>query len=694
VNTSSSDTNTPSTSLGPSPQQSTISALTPDNERNSDSVSLLRKDPGSAGKLIQADGRARFIDNNLWSSLSDEFHPTDAIDDYSSDDDDETLADESNEFVLGLTPNSNLVQHLHPSSDNIFKIWQVFLENVNPMTKIVHYPSLQRQLVKASADLENIPKGLECLMFAIYTIAVGSLDDSECEALLGEARKTLLSRYRHGARRALARARFLGTADLVVLQAFVLYVLSIRPESDARTVWTLAGVANRIAQSMGVHRDGKALGVPPFETELRRRLWWQITILDFRSAELTGSGRFGDISLSDTEVPINVNDSDIWPGMKSSPVASTRPTELVICLLRCEFGKFWKDKLMQKTREGGEGVSQVTSDINNIRLGFANSAPDISTQERDHFIDELEHRLEEKFLRYCEPAIPTQFATSLIARSAINSMRLMAHHPRRYKDESQIPDAERALLWKTAIKLLEGDNLACSTKGLKRFMWHTRVYFQWQALIYILSQLKKHATGEDVDAAWRQIDEIYDNHPEFIIEWRKPLHVAVGGLVLKSWDARVKGRQEAQARGEFMLPLQTPDYIEMLRQHKSMPKKKSDRNSSISTVPPASAQSTSNKNVAAPPAQGMSQEPTPPQADAAMMWETSTATGGFDFNSFAPNPATQYYYDPGISFGTDPNMMSAGSGNDVTMNWTQWDYLLQDFELSGSNTKYGGASMQ
>jgi hypothetical protein len=66
---------------------------------------------------------------------------------------------------------------------------------------------------------------------------------------------------------------------------------------------------------MGVHRDGRALGVPPFETELRRRLWWQITILDFRSAELTGSGRFGDISLSDTEVPTNVNDADIWPGM-------------------------------------------------------------------------------------------------------------------------------------------------------------------------------------------------------------------------------------------------------------------------------------------------------------------------------------------------------------------------------------------
>ena len=69
-----------------------------------------------------------------------------------------------------------------------------------------------------------------------------SLDDSECESMFGESKKGLLSRYSQGARRALSRARFLGTADLVVLQAFVLYVvrdhtLSIsEPETIADTL--------------------------------------------------------------------------------------------------------------------------------------------------------------------------------------------------------------------------------------------------------------------------------------------------------------------------------------------------------------------------------------------------------------------------------------------------------------------------
>ena len=220
------DSTTAPTELGPPPQQSMQAGISPTISDIHTPASFLGKSNFTSGKLITDEGRARFIDNNLWSSLSEEFHPRDAIDEYESDDDDETLVDESNEFVLGLTPSSSIVQQLHPTPDNIFKLWQVFLDNVNPMTKIVHYPSLQEKLVKASTNLDNIPRNLESLMFALYHAAISSLDDSECETMFAESRKTLISRYRHGTRRALARARFLGTADLAVLQAFVLYVVS------------------------------------------------------------------------------------------------------------------------------------------------------------------------------------------------------------------------------------------------------------------------------------------------------------------------------------------------------------------------------------------------------------------------------------------------------------------------------------
>ena len=61
----------------------------------------------------------------------------------------------------------------------------------------------------------------------------------------------------------------MGTTSLVVLQALVLHLLSVRDIYEPRAVWSLTGVAVRIAQGMGLERDGVFLGLPPFETEMR-----------------------------------------------------------------------------------------------------------------------------------------------------------------------------------------------------------------------------------------------------------------------------------------------------------------------------------------------------------------------------------------------------------------------------------------
>jgi hypothetical protein len=70
----------------------------------------------------------------------------------------------------------------------------------------------------------------------------------------------------------------------------------MRQDLDTRTLWTLSGVANRIAHGMGVHRDGTILSLSPFETEMRSRIWWQINIFDSKAAELCGYGSLGDVS--------------------------------------------------------------------------------------------------------------------------------------------------------------------------------------------------------------------------------------------------------------------------------------------------------------------------------------------------------------------------------------------------------------
>lgn len=114
---------------------------------------------------------------------------------------------------------------LHPSPVHIFRLWQTFLDNVNPLIKIFHAPSVQQSVLDATANLENIPKSFEALLFGIYSTATISMNDEDCQKLFIESKEVVLARFQSGARRALRNAGYLKSSDIVVLQAFTLYLV-------------------------------------------------------------------------------------------------------------------------------------------------------------------------------------------------------------------------------------------------------------------------------------------------------------------------------------------------------------------------------------------------------------------------------------------------------------------------------------
>lgn len=508
------------------------------------------------GRLIVDHGRTRFVENGLWTSMADSLgKPSNVIPD-SSDEDDHSDDEDHIGFVIGATPSSVGVSDLHPLPEQIFTIWQIFVDNVNPLSKIVHVPSVQPKIIEASSHLDKLSKSFEALLFAIYSTAVLSLEPDECLAMLGESRSVLLSRYRRGTKKALARAKFLGTSDVMVLVAFVLHLLSMRDVYDANTLWTLTGVANRIAEGMGVHKDGSSLGLNPFDTEMRRRLWWQLIFLDFRVAELSGSGSMGHMASWHVRLPSNINDSDIWPGMTEEPVTQERGTEMIFCLTRYELGNFWKQKLLTKDPNGDFGTL------------WENFRKQGAIEDKEKGISELERHLEYKYARYCDPSVPVEFMAILVTRAATNGMRLMTHHPRRYAKDEDMPDSERKLCWSLVIKLLEIDNLLHASKQMRRFVWHTDHYFQWQALILALGELTKHPLHEHADRCWQLVHEIYEFHPYFVTDTKRPIHFAVGSLCLKAWKARA----DTWSRRPFPTALATPGYVLQLERDRMQTK--------------------------------------------------------------------------------------------------------------------------
>ncbi|MCJ1471357.1 hypothetical protein MMC07_010005 [Pseudocyphellaria aurata] len=436
-----------------------------------------------------------------------------------------TLRPDGGQLIFALGPARTQV--LHPQPVQIFRLWQTFLDNVNPLVKILHTPTVQQLVLEASGNLKFVSKSMNALLFAIYLAAVSSLSNAECEIIVGQERSVLLANFYLGARESLISAGFLSSSDLVVLQAYVLFL-------------TLSGIAIRFGQRLSLHRDGASLGLPTFETELRRRLWWQIILLDGRSAELSGSGMSLLTPDWDTKPPLNVNDSDLNPNMREMPVVHSGLTEMAFCLLRYEVGTFLRS-------------SNSTSTFDDSFQRPSSAA--VSISKKDKAIEDLEQLLEQKYLKFCDPSIPLHFLCVSFARSTMCMMRLQAHHPRYRSDGgASMPQNEKDVLFFESVKILELDNLNHSTQIARRFLWHTKSYFQWYALIYVLGELCFRIAGDEVDRAWQQIAEVYKYHPELLTHKKNALNIAVANLTIKAWGARETELERQQRRPQTRPP--------------------------------------------------------------------------------------------------------------------------------------------
>jgi hypothetical protein len=487
--------------------------------------------------------------------LRDEIQdPKEALQTSSDDETNETnLYPDAGAFFLGHNTASKDLSSLHPRPVQIFRLWQTFLVNVNPLVKIFHAPTVQQIILDASGDLANVPRATEALMFAIYLIAVTSLKTEECETMFGEPRSTLLSKYSHGTQQALVNAKFLKSLNLYSLQAFALFLLALRRGYDPHTLWILTGAGVRISQRLGIHRDGADHQISPFDAEMRRRTWWQIGFLDGQASKLAGAGFPGWLAKFDTKMPLNVSDSDLSPGMKETPVEKEGATEMLFCCLRYEV-------LQALRKSGGFGETKMGQ-------WYVKTGPDLIAQ-KDKAIDELEVRFQEKYIKYCDPSIPLHLLAIYMSKSVICTMRLMAHHPRQYPDKgASMPQKEKDMLFTESLKELGIAAMGHSNKLVQGFQWHIHVYFQLDAFIYVLSELRIRTTGEQVELAWEYVEISFDHRPEMLNETKNSLYYAIGNLTLKAWAKR------EEAGGLYRGPhqLTPPRFISVLRSQRNIP---------------------------------------------------------------------------------------------------------------------------
>lgn len=116
---------------------------------------------------------------------------------------------------------------LHPNPVHIFRLWQTYLDNVNPLYKVTHTPSLQPRIIEAASNVTSIDPTLEALIFSIYCISTLSLEEDDCQTIFASSKEDLLMRYHFACQQALLNCAFIRTTDHDCLTALFFYLVIV-----------------------------------------------------------------------------------------------------------------------------------------------------------------------------------------------------------------------------------------------------------------------------------------------------------------------------------------------------------------------------------------------------------------------------------------------------------------------------------
>ncbi len=456
------------------------------------------------GRLKVENGKSRYVSNKFWNSLSEEVaemrdildDDTEEEDDYPSPGSGSSASANHQGFIFSFSSTILSLRNFHPAPEQIPKYWAIFKGNVDPVIKLLHIPHYENLILQASLDLDHITKPIEVLMFTIYFAAITTLSNDDCILQLGLEKPSALRKYRFAVEQALARAGFLNTQELVILQAMLLFLTCVRRSDDTRYVWTLTGLLIRLAQGLGIHRDGQQFGLSPFETEMRRRLWWQISSLDTRASEDQGTDPSIVEQSFDTKFPLNINDEDFDPSTKETPKEHEGATEMTFDLIRFSMGITVR---RLSYAPPGEGRCRMMS----ARL---------STEDREHMIEDLHQYLEKKYLCHCDMNVPLHWVGATVARLILAKMWLVVHHPFSRSDAGAgLPQETKDRLFRTSLEVIEFSRLLETENTTLRWGWLFRTYVQWHAIAFVISQLCTRTIGPEVDKAWMVIGGVFDD---------------------------------------------------------------------------------------------------------------------------------------------------------------------------------------
>lgn len=393
-------------------------------------------------------------------------------------------------MLFGFYSLAHTLQSFHPPPGKVSSLWNIYAENVKPLLPVVYGPTAQQLFETAARDADALDKNNEALVLAMYFAAIVSMSAEQCMAQLGESRDTLVGRYRFAVEQALSKANLLNTQSLTLMQATVVFLNAVRLDDDTKFVWSMSALLLRLAQGLGLHRDGSNFGLKPFDAEMRRRLWWHIVLLDLRSSEDHGTEVQIQEQMFDARLPLNVNEADLSPDAKEQPEPRMGFTDMTFFLIRCD----------------------LCYALRRVTYLCPNASDEPATDNCPNVVQIVNKRIEEQYLKHCDMKDPLQWASATIARLVLTKMWLVIHDPRtRSKANSQVSPEVRESLFTTSIEVTEFAHLIKNDENTKKWSWMLDAHMQWHATTMVLAELCVRPLGPLADRAWLSVTTLYDD---------------------------------------------------------------------------------------------------------------------------------------------------------------------------------------
>ncbi|KAK7911102.1 hypothetical protein PG985_013583 [Apiospora marii] len=399
-------------------------------------------------------------------------------------------------FLYGLP---DLVPLTHPEKHLLLKLWQIFLQNVHPTMNVIHVPTFQAHVYDVAHSTSGFAGGfsgepkrpslvIEALLFSVYSVAVRSLSDHECQTQLSAEKHKLLSIYQGACQQAIRNCDALSINSRDSLTAIFLHIVSIGTRVKPETLHTMLGPVIRLATRLGIYRESIIEKYDVVEAEMCRRLWWAIVKFDHRICEIVCYQSTPLVLAWDCKTPSNIPDSELVPGMQTATSTKPASSEALFCALCAEF------------------YNTVRQQKPDLGFPLLKSGPKVGSMIAS--LVTLESMAETKYFSAYDDEDPLQFLTRWCFRYSVALAKISSLYLRPPREPSGTrSEADLGELFQYARDAIEASTRMMGHLPIRRYLWMSGYWPPGVAWMTLLRDMKRHPEKDHVQDLWNELSE-------------------------------------------------------------------------------------------------------------------------------------------------------------------------------------------